>query len=235
MIPLPERVSLGLKVDLFNLFLQGSLNYPIWGGIKQCKSMVVLKYFPYNSALFWLVSYNDPFPSVRYIQWLHVSMGEVGSFEASPTGLESIYPEVRKPPSLGSQSWTVPDGCLESETFWQLILLIGHPKTVQLSGGRSTFVTLNVPRPHRVNPCFHMSWIAAWRNPMEHTAGKNEFGTQRMVTEVWSWLEWQKEAAAAEISFFGSAKTSKNPTQRRKKHLSGISCGEWMDGVDWCN
>ena len=38
---------------------QGSLNYP-YRGIKQYKSMVILRDFPYNGALFGLVSYNDP-------------------------------------------------------------------------------------------------------------------------------------------------------------------------------
>ena len=48
------------KISFFSTFFcQGSLDYPFWG-IKHCKCMVVLMDFPYNSALFGLVSYNDP-------------------------------------------------------------------------------------------------------------------------------------------------------------------------------
>ena len=34
--------------------LQGPLNH-LFGGIKQCKCMVILRHFPYDSALFGLV------------------------------------------------------------------------------------------------------------------------------------------------------------------------------------
>ena len=33
---------------------------PILGGSNTLKSMVILRDFPYNNALFGLVSYNDP-------------------------------------------------------------------------------------------------------------------------------------------------------------------------------
>ena len=39
---------------------QGSLNGTHFGGIKQYKSMAILRDFPYNNALSGLVSYNDP-------------------------------------------------------------------------------------------------------------------------------------------------------------------------------
>ena len=46
-------------MDLWWLTLQGSFNYP-FGGIKQCKCMIILRDFSYNSALFGLVTKNDP-------------------------------------------------------------------------------------------------------------------------------------------------------------------------------
>ena len=50
------------------LFVQGSLNY-LLGGIKQCKSMVILWDFPYNNALFRLVVHHDPCVTGRNCSW----------------------------------------------------------------------------------------------------------------------------------------------------------------------
>ena len=43
----------------FSGLQQRSLNF-LFGGIKQCKCMVILRDFPYYCVLFGLVSYNDP-------------------------------------------------------------------------------------------------------------------------------------------------------------------------------
>ena len=45
--------SLGLCI-FFGTLWPGVIKLPILGGIKQCKYMVVLRDFPYNSALFGL-------------------------------------------------------------------------------------------------------------------------------------------------------------------------------------
>ena len=56
------------RKDEESIIKQGSLNYP--GGIKQCKCMVILRDFSYNSALFGLVSYNDPCKGYFKFDWL---------------------------------------------------------------------------------------------------------------------------------------------------------------------
>ena len=155
----------------------------------------------------------------------------------------------RKPPlwgvSLGPFRTAFCDAVCR-ETVHTSYLFVGRPKRFNHPLiGQSAFVTLNVRRLHRVNPCEHVVNCCCvtfpfpcchTKNPMEHTA-PNEFGTQRMVTEVWSRWEWQKP----EVSW-GSAHPQKNPTQRRKITLPTwsskcihqvLSCGECMDGLDW--
>ena len=45
----------------------GAIKLPILGGMKQYKSMAISRDFPYNKALFGLVSYNAPWSKVAIL------------------------------------------------------------------------------------------------------------------------------------------------------------------------
>ena len=52
----------------------GVIGHYLFGGIKQCKYMVVLSDFPYTSALFGLVMFHDPWKDhhVPSWEWVHI-------------------------------------------------------------------------------------------------------------------------------------------------------------------
>ena len=154
-IPLPERVSLGLKVDLSNLFLQGSLNYPIWGGSNNANLWSFWKIFPFLVHCFgWL---HRPFSILRYIQFfLHGnSMGSPKSWK-----LRSFTPKVRvvsHPPcavwkSRNFPHWQLMPGWLDTPFNGSTIGWVGqqHLWHVQRAAKRTVWIRVT---SHVVNCC----------------------------------------------------------------------------------
>lgn len=154
----------------------------------------------------------------------------------------------RKPPlwgvSLGPFRTAFCDAVCR-ETVHTSYLFVGRPKRFNHPLiGQSAFVTLNVRRLHRVNPCEHVVNCCCvtfpfscchTKNPMEHAA-PNEFGTQRMVTEVWSRREWHKPEVSEvlhipkKIQPKGGKSPSRHGLQNAFIRYSVVG-NEWMDWI----